>query len=240
MKYVAVIPARYKSSRFPGKPLADIFGKPMVWWVYQQCLKTKMITDVYVATDDERIYEECKKQEMNVIMTSSSNPTGTDRVAEASYSIEGDVFINVQGDEPIISPQMIDQLAVIFEDADVYYASLMNEITDDKEIKSPNVVKVVTDKNGYAMYFSRSVIPSNIKDGKIAKTYRHVGIYAYKKDFLKEIRNTQQSELELGEGIEPLRMLELGYKIKMGKTTFSSIGVDTPEDLERVKAIMRA
>lgn len=162
MKIIGVIPARYKSSRFPGKPLTDICGRPMIYWVYQQAKKVKEFYEVYVATDDERIREACEAHDMKVIMTSDQHQTGSDRVAEVAQKVEGDLFVNVQGDEPVIDPEMIRQVISLFtEDESVYFGSLKKEITDPEEIRASSTVKVVTDDNGDAMYFSRSVIPSN-------------------------------------------------------------------------------
>ncbi len=239
MKIVGVIPARYKSSRFPGKPLIDILGKPMIWWVYQQCMKAPELDCVYVATDDFKIYDTCKEYGMNVIMTSSEHKTGTDRVGEVAQKVEGDLFINIQGDEPLIDPREISDVISIFKNEDVYFGSLRIEIDDAEEIKADSTVKVVVDKDDYALYFSRSVIPSNIKDGKLARTFRHVGIYAYKKDFLLEFINMPQTELELGEGIEPLRAMENGYRIMVKETKYESIGVDYPHQVKLVEDRLR-
>ena len=239
MKVIGIIPARYKSSRFPGKPLVEICGKPMIWWVYQQCLKVKEMDEVAVATDDRRIFDKCTELGMKVVMTPDNIPTGSDRVAEAAKQIDGDLYINIQGDEPVIEPEMIRQTIRLFEDETVYFGTLKKAITDPELISSVNTVKVVTDINGDALYFSRSVIPSNIKDGKLAKVYRHVGIYAYKKDFLKKFHEMEQTELELGEAIEPLRALQNGYKIRVGETQFDSIGVDVPEHILEVEKILK-
>lgn len=227
MKIIGVIPARYKSSRFPGKPLVDICGKPMIWWVYQQAKKVPEFDEVYVATDDDRIEAACKEHDMKVIMTSDKHETGSDRVAEVATKVEGDLFVNIQGDEPVINPEMIQEvISIFFEDETVTFGSLKKEITDPDEIKATSTVKVVTDQKGDAMYFSRSVIPSNVKDGKLARVFRHVGIYAYKRDFLEEFSKMSQTELELGEGIEPLRAMERGYKmkIKRNKALFHRCG----------------
>lgn len=240
MKIIGVIPARYKSSRFPGKPLVEICGRPMIYWVYQQAKKVTEFDAVYVATDDERICAACKEHGMEVIMTSDKHNTGSDRVAEVAAKVDGDLFVNVQGDEPVIHPEMIQQVISIFlEDDSVYFGSLKKEITDPEEIRATSTVKVVTDDKGDAMYFSRSVIPSNIKDGKQARVFRHVGIYAYKKDFLLEFSAMKQTELELGEGIEPLRAMQKGYKIRLKETTHESIGVDLPEHVARVERILQ-
>lgn len=240
MKIIGVIPARYKSSRFPGKPLVEICGRPMIYWVYQQAKKVQEFDEVYVATDDERICAACREHGMAVIMTSDQHNTGSDRVAEVAQKVEGDLFVNVQGDEPVIHPEMIQQVISIFlEDDSVYFGSLKKEITDPEEIRAASTVKVVTDDKGDALYFSRSVIPSNIKDGKQARVFRHVGIYAYKKEFLLQFSAMEQTELELGEGIEPLRAMQKGYKIRLKETTHESIGVDLPEHVARVERILR-
>lgn len=240
MKIIGVIPARYKSSRFPGKPLTDICGKPMIWWVYQQAKKVKEFDSVYVATDDSRIEAACKEYGLDVIMTSDKHETGSDRVAEVATKVDGDLFVNIQGDEPVIKPEMIEQVISIFtEDESIYFGSLKKEITDEDEIKATSTVKVVTDCNGDALYFSRSVIPSNLKDGKLARVFRHVGIYAYKKDFLLKFSAMKQTELELGEGIEPLRAMENGYKMRLKETEYSSIGVDLPEHIALVEKEIR-
>ncbi len=240
MKIIGVIPARYKSSRFPGKPLVNICDKPMIWWVYQQALKVPELDEVYVATDDDRIKAACEEYDMNVVMTSDKHETGSDRVAEVAEKIEGDLFINIQGDEPVINPEMISEvISIFFEDESVYFGSLKKEITDPDEIAATSTVKVVTDRKGDAMYFSRSVIPSNLKDGKLARVFRHVGIYAYKRDFLKEFSQMTQTELELGEGIEPLRAMERGYTMRLKETKHSSIGVDLPEHIEKVERVIK-
>lgn len=239
MKIIGVIPARYKSSRFPGKPLVSICGKPMIYWVYQQAMKVKEFNEVYVATDDERIQAACNQYNMKVIMTSDQHNTGSDRVAEVAEKTDGDLYVNVQGDEPVINPEMIREVISIFlEDESVYFGSLKKEITDPDEIRAASTVKVVTDDRGDAMYFSRSVIPSNLKDGKLARVFRHVGIYAYKKDFLLQFAAMEQTELELGEGVEPLRAMQKGYRMRLKETTYSSIGVDLPEHVALVEEIL--
>lgn len=240
MKIIGVIPARYKSSRFPGKPLVSICGKPMIYWVYKQAEKVKEFDKIYIATDDERIKTACEEHNMNVIMTSDKHATGSDRVAEVASKVDGNLFVNVQGDEPVINPEMIRQVISIFlEDDSVYFGSLKKEITDLDEIRATSTVKVVTDDKGDAMYFSRSVIPSNLKDGKLARVFRHVGIYAYKKEFLLEFSKMPQSELELGEGIEPLRAMQRGYKMRLKETSYTSIGVDLPEHVAKVERVLR-
>ena len=239
MKVIGIIPARWQSSRFPGKPLVDILGKPMIWWVYQQCLKVQELDEIYVATDDERIRQTCTDYGMQVVMTSDKHKTGSDRVGEVATKVEGDLFINIQGDEPVIEPQMIRDVIGIFRDESVYFGSLRKHITNEDEIKAQSTVKVVVDKNEDALYFSRNVIPSNVKDGKLARVFRHVGIYAYKRDFLLNFVSLPQTELELGEGIEPLRAMENGYKIRVHETQYDSIGVDYPEHVKLVEDVIR-
>lgn len=240
MKIIGVIPARYQSSRFPGKPLALILGKPMIWWVYQQCIKVPELDEVYVATDDDRIYKTCEQLGMRVVMTSEQCHTGTDRVGEVAEKIAGDLFVNIQGDEPLIEPQMISDVIGIFRDETVYYGSLRKQITDEEEISAQSTVKVVVDKNEDALYFSRSVIPSNVKDGKLARVYRHVGIYAYKREFLQTFIQLPPTELEAGEGLEQLRALENGYKLRVHETQFDTIGVDLSEHIPMVEALIRS
>lgn len=240
MKIIGVIPARYQSSRFPGKPLALILGKPMIWWVYQQCVKVPELDEVYVATDDERIFNTCEQFGIRVLMTSDQCHTGTDRVGEVAAKIEGDLFVNIQGDEPTIEPQMISDVIGIFRDESVYFGSLRKQITDEAEIRAQSTVKVVVDKNEDALYFSRSVIPSNVKDGQLARVYRHVGIYAYKRDFLTTFIQLPPSELEAGEGLEQLRALENGYKLRVHETQFDTIGVDLPEHIPMVEQLIRS
>lgn len=240
MKIIGVIPARYQSSRFPGKPLALILGKPMIWWVYQQCIKVPELDEVYVATDDERIYKTCEQLGMRVMMTSEQCHTGTDRVGEVAEKIAGDLYVNIQGDEPLIEPQMISDVIGIFRDESVYYGSLRKQITDEEEMSAQSTVKVVVDKNEDALYFSRSVIPSNVKEGRLARVYRHVGIYAYKREFLQTFIQLPPTELEAGEGLEQLRALENGYKLRVHETQFDTIGVDLPEHIPMVEALIRS
>jgi len=235
MKIVCIIPARYDSTRFPGKPLAKICGYPMLWWVYQQCIKVNEFNNIYIATDDKRIEECCNQYNIPVVMTSRTHKTGTDRVGEVAETIYSDLYVNVQGDEPLIKPEMIRELIGIFDDENVYFASLRKEITSKEEIEAYSTVKVVVNELEDAMYFSRNVIPSNIKDGFQAKVYRHVGVYAYKRKFLLDFVKLSQSSLELGEGIEPLRALENGYRMRVKETQYSSIGVDYPEHIKKVE-----
>lgn len=238
MKTIGVIPARFASSRFPGKPLANICGKPMIWWVYQQCLKVEGLDEIYVATDSELIAEKCRELNIKICMT-GENATGSDRVAEVAEQIDGELFVNIQGDEPVIEPEMIQELIDVFKDSTVEFGTLKSEIFEESEILAQSTVKVVTDINGDAIYFSRSVIPSNIKNGEVAKVYRHVGIYAYKRKSLLEFHSWKQPEIELGEGIEPLRILYHGQKIRVAETQYRTIGVDYPEHIAKVEKIIK-
>ncbi|BDU50320.1 3-deoxy-manno-octulosonate cytidylyltransferase [Haliovirga abyssi] len=239
MKILGVIPARYGSSRFEGKPLALINGKTMIEWVYKRALKSN-VDKLIVATDDMRIYDKVKEFGGDVMMTSNSHKTGTDRIIEVAKEWnEYDVIINIQGDEPLIEVEMINQLIVPFvENSKLKMATLKHEISNKNNIVNPNIVKVITDKNGYALYFSRTPIPYN-RDKKDAKYYRHIGIYGYNRQFLLNYNNLEKSVLEEMESLEQLRALENGYKIKVETTNFDVRGVDTPEDLHEVERIIK-
>lgn len=243
MNILCVIPARYSSTRLPGKPLAQIAGKPMIERVYERAKQAKRPTAVLVATDHELVYQAVQNFGGQVMMTSSDHPTGTDRLAEVAVKHpEADILINVQGDEPLIAPEVIDLLAGAFdEDAELKMATLMTEM-DKAEYNLPSAVKVVTSLDGYALYFSRSIIPypRNTKlPGGLLPVYKHIGIYAYRRDFLLKYAALTPTPLEQTESLEQLRALEHGYKIKVLKTDFTSIGVDTPEDLEKVNEYFR-
>lgn len=238
MKIIGVIPARWESSRFPGKPLALIMGKPMIWWVYRQCMKVTELDAVYVATDDARIFNACRDMGLQVLMTSSIHRSGSDRVGEVARAIDGDIFINIQGDEPLIEPQMIRDLIAAFDDHEVYYATLRKRITDRAEIEAASTVKVVVDQNEDALYFSRSVIPSQSRDAE-ATVYRHVGIYGYTRDFLLRFIALPQTPLEKAESLEQLRALEHGYKLRVLETQYDTIGVDLPEHIQQVVALIK-
>lgn len=234
MKILCVIPARYASTRLPGKPLADIVGKPMIQHVYERSAQATIPQQVVVATDDEKVFQAVQQFGGKVVMTSSEHQTGTDRLAEvASKYAEVDVIINVQGDEPLIDPKVIDELAQEFlNDTALQMASVMS-IMDTEDYQNPNAVKVVTDLNNNALYFSRSLLPYPRVAGK-ANVYKHIGIYAYKKDFLLKFAKLEPTPLEQSESLEQLRALENGYKIKMIKTKAKFIGVDSIEDLQTV------
>ena len=239
MKILCVIPARYASTRLPGKPLADIVGKPMIQHVYERSSQATIPQQVVVATDDEKVFQAVQQFGGKVVMTSSEHQTGTDRLAEvASKYAEVDVIINVQGDEPLIDPKVIDELAQEFlNDTALQMASVMS-IMDTEDYQNPNAVKVVTDLNNNALYFSRSLLPYPRVAGK-ANVYKHIGIYAYKKDFLLKFAKLEPTPLEQSESLEQLRALENGYKIKMIKTKSKFIGVDSIEDLQTVNELLR-
>ena len=239
MKILCVIPARYASTRLPGKPLADIVGKPMIQHVYERSAQATIPQQVVVATDDEKVFQAVQQFGGKVVMTSSEHQTGTDRLAEvASKYAEVDVIINVQGDEPLIDPKVIDELAQEFlNDTALQMASVMS-IMDTEDYQNPNAVKVVTDLNNNALYFSRSLLPYPRVEGK-ANVYKHIGIYAYKKDFLLKFAKLEPTPLEQSESLEQLRALENGYKIKMIKTKSKFIGVDSIEDLHTVNELLR-
>jgi 3-deoxy-manno-octulosonate cytidylyltransferase (CMP-KDO synthetase) len=242
MKFIGIIPARYASTRFPGKPLADMGGKPMIRRVYEQVIKT--VDNVYVATDDNRIEEVVKNFGGNVIMTSEEHHSGTDRCYEAYCKIgEGyDIVINIQGDEPFIQPEQIELLKSCFSDSETQIATLVKPFDKEgdfeKTLFNPNTPKVVINNRHEAMYFSRSIIPYirsvEYKEWLKSQTfYKHIGLYAYRADILKEITSLPQSALEKAESLEQLRWLENGYKIKVAVTHLETIGIDTPEDLEK-------
>lgn len=237
MKIICVIPARYASTRLPGKPLADIAGKPMIVRVYERVLNATKPAEVIAAVDDERVYEAVVKAGGKAIMTAKNHSTGTDRLAEvAQKCTDADVIINVQGDEPLIDPQIIDDLAQEFlNDEDLKMATVKTPMKEEEKAK-PGNVKVITDKNGYALYFSRSLIPYPREDTGVV-VYKHIGIYGYRRDFLLQYAKMQPTPLEQTESLEQLRALENGYKIKVIATDKHFVGVDTKEDLEEVNKI---
>lgn len=240
MKILCVIPARYASTRLPGKPLADINGKPMIQRVYERACLAKSPKQVLVAADDKRVFDAIKQCGGQVMMTAKDHANGTDRLAEvAKKYTDMDIIINVQGDEPLIEPQIIDALAAAFiEDPELNMATIMTPI-EEAEKENPNNVKVVTDRNGYALYFSRSLMPyPRVNTG--VQVYKHIGIYAYKREFLLQYAAMESTPLENTESLEQLRALENGYKIKVLKSNFKFVGVDTQEDLLKVNEIYKA
>ncbi|MDP2681989.1 MAG: 3-deoxy-manno-octulosonate cytidylyltransferase [Deltaproteobacteria bacterium] len=251
MHVVAIIPARYASTRLNGKPLLHIAGKPMIQWVYERAKKAKLTNDVIAATDDKRVFDAVRYFGGTAVMTSPEHRTGTDRIAEAADGLNADIIVNVQGDEPLIEPEMIDEaIRPLTNDSEIVVATLKTKIRDEAELNNPNVVKVVTDKNDFALYFSRYPIPYVREQanppipplGKGGKGglghYKHIGLYVYRKDFLLKFAKMKPTPLEEAEKLEQLRVLENGYKIKVVETEHDSIGVDTEEDMERVRKIV--
>ncbi len=239
MKIACVIPSRYASTRLPGKPLADIAGKTMIQRVYEQAKKAKEVGAVIVATDDKRIVEEVRRFVGEAILTDPHHPTGTDRLAEVAREYpEFDIIINVQGDEPLIDPQVIDDLAqVMLCDEFLPMATVASPLTED-EYDEPSVVKVVCSRSDHALYFSRSLLPYP-RNGFSVTPLKHVGIYAYRRSFLLEYAEMDPTPLEKTEALEQLRVLENGYTLRVVKTDKRFMGVDTPEDLLRVNEIFR-
>lgn len=241
IKILGVIPARYGSSRFPGKPLIDLAGKSMIQRVYEQAKKSKLLQEVIVATDDDRIFNHVKSFGGKVMMTSDTHQSGTDRCAEVLEKLNEkyDAVINIQGDEPFIDPLQIDILGNCFEDSTVELATLIMRSEDANHIMNPNRIKVTIDKNNTALYFSRSSIPF-VKGvqaeewGKSFPFYLHIGIYGYRADVLKTITKLPVSNLEKAESLEQLRWLENGYRIKTAETKFESHSIDSPEDVDKV------
>ena len=243
MKIIGIIPSRYASQRLPAKSLADIHGKPMVQRVYERAKQSRLLTDVIIATDDERIASAVKKFGGNAAMTPQSIQSGSDRVAFVARSLDADIIVNVQGDEPLIEPAMIDEtIQLLIDDAAAVVGTAVKKITLLDELLTPNVVKVVIDKNNYALYFTRSLVPF-VRDSqevtdwlKRAVFYKHFGIYVYRGSFLQQYASLPPTLLEQAEKLEQLRILEHGFRIKVAITEFDSIPVDTQEDLDRVSA----
>lgn len=246
MRFIGIIPARYASTRFPGKPLADMEGKPMIQRVYEKVRLA--LNDVWVATDDIRISDAVKAFGGNVIMTSTEHKSGTDRCNEAYARIgeQFDVIINIQGDEPFIQPEQIEALKQCFDSKQVQLATLVKPFKKEggfDVLFNPNSPKVVINKKNEAIYFSRSVVPY-IRDAHHTEWldkhtfYKHIGMYAYRADVLGEITKLSQSSLELAESLEQLRWIENGYKIKVGYTELETIGIDTPEDMQKALAML--
>ncbi len=238
---IGVIPARFGSTRFPKKVIADLNGKPIIQHIWENCKKAKMLDDLVIATDNDEVMEVIKSFGGKAVFTSPDHMTGTDRIAEVVNAIDVNVIVNIQGDEPLIQAEMVDSLVrTILDHKNISMASLMKKMENLDEINNPNVVKVIVDKNGFAIYFSRSPIPYPRLKEEAKLYYKHLGIYAYTKDFLYEYTNLPKSYLEKCESLEQLRVLENGYKIKMVETKFDTIGVDTPDDLEKVKSRLEA
>ncbi len=235
------IPARFASKRLPGKPLVDIGGKPMIEWVYERASKASLVSKVIVATDDERIRDAVTAFGGNVAMT-GEHSSGTERVAEAAFSSDGkaDIIVNLQGDEPLIEPDTIEAaIRPMLDDPALNVATLKTPLTDSREIEDPNVVKVVTDRAGFALYFSRSPIPYlNPNSNSPSTPYKHIGLYVYRRDFLEVFSKLEPTPLELSEKLEQLRALENGYRIKVVETASNPISIDTEEDLLEVRRLV--
>ena len=240
MKFIGIIPARYSSSRFPGKPLAILGGKAVIEHVYRQV--SSVMEDVFVATDDQRIYDAVESFGGKAIMTRTDHQSGTDRICEALDKVGGDfdVVINIQGDEPFIQKSQLETVMQCFDDPRTQIATLGKPFESMEAVENPNSPKIVLDNDGYALYFSRSVIP--FVRGKESEEWithfpflKHIGLYAYRTEVLREVSRLPQSPLELAESLEQLRWLQNGYKIKVGLTDVESIGIDTPEDLQRAE-----
>ncbi|MGV8057769.1 MAG: 3-deoxy-manno-octulosonate cytidylyltransferase [Smithellaceae bacterium] len=239
---VCIIPSRYESSRFPGKPLADLCGKPMIQHVYERVAQARAIPYVAVATDDERIFAAVKKFGGNAVMTATTHRSGTDRIAEAVASLNlapDAIVVNIQGDQPIFEPSQVDEvIQPLIDDPVINMSTLIYKIILDEEITHPHAVKTVFDDQGFALYFSRSTIPY-VRDKKLtADYYKHHGIYAYRRDFLDVFTKLSEGKLEKLEALEQLRALEHGYKIKVIITPYDSVEVDNEQELERVRQIL--
>lgn len=247
MSAIAIIPARFASTRFPGKPLADLLGKPMIQHVYERVVQADGIDRVIVATDDERIAAAVRAFGGDVEMTRTDHPTGTDRLAEVAQRIDAQWIVNVQGDEPLIDPRMIAQaLEPLRRDPDIVMGTLKTPIANVEEYLNPNVVKVVTDQQGFALYFSRAAIPHGRDLGSDLSAalpqisaFKHVGLYVYRRDFLLAFPRLAATPLEGLEKLEQLRALEHGYRIHVVETDLVSLGVDTPADLELARRALQ-
>lgn len=238
MKAIAVIPARYASTRFPAKLLQDLCGSPVIIRTYQAALQTQLFDDVFVVTDSQEIHDVLASYGGKVIQSQREHESGSDRIAEAVTQLDAAIIVNIQGDEPFVDSASLARVLAVFQndvDQTVDLASLMVEITDQNEINNPNNVKVVTDHNGYALYFSRSVIPYPRETGVGVRYMKHIGIYAYRKQALLDFAQLPMKALEASEKLEQLRYLEYGKRIRMVETTHVGIGIDTPEDLEKAR-----
>lgn len=242
MKIIGIIPARYKSSRFPGKPLVDICGKPMIWWVYQQCKKVEDFYAVYVATDDKKIFDICLSLDVNVIMTSESHKTGTDRIGEVAEKIPADLYVNVQGDEPLLEPKTIKAaINPFYTNKDLQISNLMTKIKDPVDVVNFTVPKVVTNKENIGIYLTRANAP--YPKGSIGYSYyKQVCVYGFKPEALKFYcdygKKYGKAKIEAIEDIEILRFIENGFKVQYIEVDSDTVAVDTPNDLEKVRKIM--
>ena len=236
MKVIGVIPARYASNRFPGKPLADILGKSMIQRVYEQCEKCELLSDIIVATDDERILNHVIEFGGRAMITSKNHQSGTDRCNEVAQKLNKnyDVIVNIQGDEPYINPTQIEEIIALFDDEKTQIGTLAKQISDINLVTDENSPKALFDSNNYALNFCRTITKISTE----CTYYKHIGIYAFRANTLKDICKLPQSKNEMRERLEQLRWLDNGYKIKVGITTFEAISVDTPEDIDKIKRQM--
>lgn len=239
MKIIGVIPARYASTRFPGKPLVDLAGKPLLQWVVEGARKSQKLAGLYVATDDERIAQLCQKISVNYVMTESSCPTGTDRIFAATQGLDFDVVLNIQGDEPLTGPQVIDPMVRAFEvDPTLDMATLAHPLSVE-DVENRNAVKVILNSKSEAIYFSRFAIPySRESEAQPKVALKHIGLYAYSKKFLTTFCSAPQSELEKFESLEQLRALYLGARIKVLRVEQPTYGVDSPADIVKVEQML--
>ena len=241
MKIIAVIPARYASTRFPAKLMQDLGGKTVILRTYEAALQSHLFDDVFVVTDSNLIYDEIVSNGGKAIRSIKEHESGSDRIAEAVENMDVDIVVNVQGDEPFINTDALEKLIEVYEkdvEKKVDLASLMCEIKDEDEINNPNNVKVVVDQNGFALYFSRSVIPYAREKNVGVRYMQHIGIYAFKKQALLDFYNLPMKSLEASEKLEQLRYLEFGKRIQMVEISDKSIGIDTPEDLEKARKML--
>ncbi len=243
MKAIGVIPARWASTRLPGKVLVDINGKPMLQHVWERAQRARKLSEVIVACDEPHVLERAKAFKANAVLTAKSHASGSDRVAEAAAKTSAEIIVNIQSDEPFIQPRLIDQLVEALEkDAVAVMATPIKRIASEEEFRNPNVVKAVIDRSGNALYFSRAAIPFK-RDGKpsdFSRYFRHLGLYAYRRDFLFSYCTWPKSFLEQEESLEQLRVLEAGYRIKCVETDIETIGVDTPEDVFKAINYLKA
>ncbi len=243
-KVVGIIPARYGSTRLPAKALAQVAGRPMIQRVYERAKQARVLEEVLVATDDERIADVVRRFGGNAVMTGSAHQSGTDRIAEVARQLDAQVILNIQGDEPLIHPEPIAAIAeFLLAHPAVPMATVMTTLTRTEDLANPNVVKVVVDQDGYALYFSRAPIPA-VRDSSLVTRhsspyFKHLGLYGYQRHFLLQFPTLTRTPLEQAEQLEQLRALEHGYKIRVLETTHDSIGVDTAEDLQRVETLLR-
>jgi len=241
MDVIGVIPARFSSTRFEAKVLAKILGKPMIQHVWERAKQARLLDDIIIACDHEEVASCAREFGAKVVFTAKAHPCGTDRISEVVNPLDVKIVINIQGDEPLIHPSMIDNVAdALLSNKDLNMATLMKRVEDPDLINDPNVVKVVVDRNNFALYFSRATIPHLAANSEVTKPvyFKHIGLYGYTKDFLFTYKNLPVSSLEKTEKLEQLRVLEEGFRIKVIETKFDTVGVDTPEDLEKVRAIL--